>query len=114
MYAKCEGKGCLKKETCRRFTDPPKEPQQSWAAFDELEECDHYRPNEGASEGQDLLAKVLKHKDVVHFGLMREIQESFDQAISEGYSPHDSLIHAIYDWDLDPYVILNYIRDEEA
>ena len=50
MYAKCEGKGCLKKETCRRFTDPPKEPQQSWAAFDELEDCDHHRPNREKNE----------------------------------------------------------------
>lgn len=45
MYAKCEGKGCYKKETCRRFTDPPNEPQQSWTAFHELEECDQHRPN---------------------------------------------------------------------
>ena len=64
-------------------------------------------------ETQKLLAKVLSHKDVVHFGLMRDIQWSFDRAISEGYSPEDSLIHAIYDWDLDPYVILNDIRGEE-
>ena len=45
MHAKCPGKGCLIKETCRRFTDPPKEVWQSWAAFNELGECDQHRPN---------------------------------------------------------------------
>lgn len=48
--SKCEGTGCAKKESCQRFTHPPRAKFQSWifmrVAVPDTEKCRFYMPIE--------------------------------------------------------------------